>query len=36
MDNEADDYLKRFEALHVAHFGDQAKFIAGEKALAKK
>ena len=31
MESEAEDFLKRLEALHVGHFGEGSKFAAGEK-----
>ena len=31
MREEATDFLTRFEALHVAHCGQNASFIAGDK-----
>ena len=31
MEKEAEDYLQRLEALHVAHFGSEADFVAGNK-----
>lgn len=31
MESEAEDFLKRLEALHVDHFGEGSKYVAGEK-----
>ena len=31
MEKEAEEYLQRLEALHIAHFGSEAKFVAGNK-----